>query len=417
MFGLPILFLIISIILWRKYGKDEKVMETVEFYPPEGFNSLEVAQLYKGKAEKKDVISLLIYLANKGYIKITEMVDEASILKSKEYKITELKKYDGDNITEKLFLKGLFMSKDTYKRVFGKNNNQLKQNEVTLDELENKFYRTIDKILVKVNSKQNKILEKSSGVESVVVKIMIMISLITIMYIPALEVLNFEELIENLEFILYYLPFFIVVLFLLIKFLGKRVILMIILLPLVKLPVVEVITSEKTFLYSFLVGAMSIIGMSICLKFMDKRTEYGNKILGKIMGFKKFLETVEKEKLESLVLENPTYFYDILPYTYVLDISNKWISEFESIGFKEPKWYTGSSTFTARTFGRRINRTMFFANYSLTAISVSSRIGENIDSRFSDNGNGSSGSGLFGGGSSGGGFSGGGFGGGGGGSW
>ena len=56
---------------------------------------------------------------------------------------------------------------------------------------------------------------------------------------------------------------------------------------------------------------------------MKKRTEYGIKILGRIKGFKNFLETAEKEKLEEMVEKNPTYFYDILPYTYVLGISNK----------------------------------------------------------------------------------------------
>lgn len=61
---LPILFVVITFILWRKYGKDDPVIETVEFYPPEGFNSAEIGFLYKGKADNQDVISLLIYLAN-----------------------------------------------------------------------------------------------------------------------------------------------------------------------------------------------------------------------------------------------------------------------------------------------------------------------------------------------------------------
>lgn len=33
--------------LWAKYGKDDEVVETVEFYPPQGFNSAEVGFLYK----------------------------------------------------------------------------------------------------------------------------------------------------------------------------------------------------------------------------------------------------------------------------------------------------------------------------------------------------------------------------------
>ena len=46
------------------------------------------------------------------------------------------------------------------------------------------------------------------------------------------------------------------------------------------------------------------------------------------MGFRNYLMTAEKNQLDVLVEENPNYFYDILPYTYVLNISDKWISIF-----------------------------------------------------------------------------------------
>ena len=37
---IPVIFLGISFLLWFKFGRDEKVIETVEFYPPKEFNSL-----------------------------------------------------------------------------------------------------------------------------------------------------------------------------------------------------------------------------------------------------------------------------------------------------------------------------------------------------------------------------------------
>ena len=137
--------------------------------------------------------------------------------------------------------------------------------------------------------------------------------------------------------------------------------------------------------------------MLLCLKFLPKRTKYGNEILGKIRGFKNFLETVEKDKLEALVEEHPTYFYDILPYTYVLGISDKWIKKFESISIVAPTWYAGNGDFNLNSFSSFINDTMSSAESSMSSSPSSS--------------SGSSG------GSSGGGSSGGGSGGGGGGSW
>ena len=79
--------IIIAYIVWRKYGKDDDVVETVEFYPPEGYNSAEIGFLYKGHAGKKDVVSLLIYLANKGYLKIQERKTKSFFSKSKGFTI------------------------------------------------------------------------------------------------------------------------------------------------------------------------------------------------------------------------------------------------------------------------------------------------------------------------------------------
>ena len=120
-------------------------------------------------------------------------------------------------------------------------------------------------------------------------------------------------------------------------------------------------------------------------------------MLGKIRGFKNFLETAEKERLESMVMQDPTYFYNILPYTYVLGVSDKWIKKFESISLQAPYWYNGINDFDIASFGSFMNSTMTSAQKVMTSRPSSS----------------SSSSGS----SSGGGFSGGGSGGGGGGSW
>ena len=68
---------------------------------------------------------------------------------------------------------------------------------------------------------------------------------------------------------------------------------------------------------------------------MGRKTEYGEMISARIKGFRDFLVTAEKDKLESLVEKNPHYFYDILPYTYVLNISKKWVNKFENIKMPE----------------------------------------------------------------------------------
>lgn len=128
---LPIIFLIIGIFLWQKFGIDDKVIETIEFYPPQNLNSLETGFYYKGYVDDTDVLSLLIYLANKGYIKITEENSSNLLFNKYDFSIKKLKKYDGTNIYEEKFLYGLFKN--------GKS-------KVTGKELSKTFYTTIDSI-------------------------------------------------------------------------------------------------------------------------------------------------------------------------------------------------------------------------------------------------------------------------------
>lgn len=118
-------------------------------------------------------------------------------------------------------------------------------------------------------------------------------------------------------------------------------------------------------------GMCCCVGMMVCIIFMPKRTPYAREMLGKIIGFKTFLETAEKDKLEAMVVTHPTYFYDILPYTYVLGISDKWIKKFEEIAIMEPTWYDGPNSFSVSSFGTFTN-TMFSSVQSASSSSSSS---------------------------------------------
>ncbi len=128
---------------------------------------------------------------------------------------------------------------------------------------------------------------------------------------------------------------------------------------------------------------------------MPKRTRYGNEILRKIKGFRNFLKTVEKDRLEAMVMQDPSYFYDILPYTYVLGVSNKWIKKFETISLQAPSWYDSPNVFDITTFKLFMNKTMKSAGNAMsTSLSSSSSSGG-----FSGGGSSGGGSGGGGGGS------------------
>jgi uncharacterized membrane protein len=90
---------------------------------------------------------------------------------------------------------------------------------------------------------------------------------------------------------------------------------------------------------------------------MGRKTEYGEEIIAKIKGFKEFLNTAEKTDLERLVESNPQYFYNILPYTYVLNISKIWIKKFENI--QMPKIDMGTFDYSSDRNWSRFNSDLY----------------------------------------------------------
>lgn len=386
LYVLPVIFALIAVILWYKYGKDDRTFVKPEYYPPEGFNSLEVGFLYKGTADSKDVISLLIYLANKGYLKIEEAEEKTLFSKKKSFKVTKVKDYDGGNAEEKRFMRGLFLSGKT----------------VTASDLYDKFYKTTSKIISDVNAKANKekIFEKRVGKIALVVA-MIVASFCIITIPPFAEYGDYEELIFGLLFPGIGFSVLFAGIISAIKggkdvwFVGIFLVIWGVMfggIPFAMI-VIPQIALDITYIYGYIFGVVAIIVMMLCAFYMPKRTPYGVEILAKIQGFKDFLTSVEKDRLEQMVEENPTYFYDVLPYTYVLGISDKWMKKFEDINLKAPDWYNGSDSFSMGYFHGFMTSTMSAATSNMSSSSSVSH----------SSGSGGGGGGSVGGGSGGGG--------------
>ncbi len=74
---------------------------------------------------------------------------------------------------------------------------------------------------------------------------------------------------------------------------------------------------------------------------IDIRSDESLEVYGRIDAFKTFLVEVESDKLETLVEEDPDYFYDILPFCYILHITEKLKPKFDRIALDGPSWYLG----------------------------------------------------------------------------
>lgn len=376
--GLAVLTILLSVFLWNRYGKDDPVVERVEFYPPEGINSAEASYLYYGRVDDDAVISLIPYMAQKGYLTIRD----GQGVDKKGFVLNQAKLYDGTDNAERMFMAGLFKSK----------------NYATQESLKDSFYETVGKIQTHIKN----VFESRVFYANSLNKEWILYLLFVILYVCAFLIPAYRYTYDIVPAAIWsVLPAFAEVICVQLTLgmrsrMGKFVsgaicaVLGIILFGVVNwLPMQY---AHPLYKVSYILAVITGLVVGFFAKYMDKRTPYGNEMLGQLMGFKTFLETAEKDRLQTMVEDDPQYFYDILPFTYIFGISDLWMKKFESIATPPPAWYDSEDVFRMSSMHHFIHHTMSEAKSTMLSQPSSS-------------------------GSSGGGFSGGGSGGGGGGSW
>lgn len=389
--------LAITVVLWFIFGRNRRVVETVEFYPPDGVNSLDAGFIYRGHVVNRDVVSLLVYLAGKGYLKIAE----TSKRLNRSFKIIKLKDYDGEDENEKMFMDGMFSD--------GKA-------EVLKSDLYDSFYSTVNKIIENENKKENRqtIFEKGRAKINVIVGICAVVSLFFPFVTASFDMGSTDfigPLFSVVFMLLFFTPFFYII--------GKggreqlasRIFASIIAIGMFLAMItstIKVITSitidvNPVYIVGALAGFVCAVVEVVFMFLMPKRTKYGAEMLGKVKGFRHFLETAEKSRINTLVAEDPEYFYKVLPYAYVLGVSDKWIKKFEDIAMTQPDWYESAGTFAFIDFSNHFDESLHSMGSAMTYEYHSYSSGSSGGSDFSSGGfggGGDSGGGGGGGGSS-----------------
>ncbi len=343
--GIQILITAAAVLLFLKRGKDDRIIKTVEFYPPEDMPPVELGYFYDGRVDNEDMTGMILWYAQKGYLKIVQTGEEGGLLKKKR-PVLELHKLkslpaDAPNYSWALF-------------------NAIFNNRTVL--------------------KMNKIPE-GFGDDYIAAKDMVL-----------LHFMDNKKPLHDPSSLAARTPAF----FMAVAVLAVRVL----------AGIFINVQSDKFSLLTPSTIACVIICV-LCIIFMPKPSKYRNQLLGRILGFKDFIEFAELDRINTLVEQDPEYFYNILPYAYIFGLTDKWISNFDKIALQAPTWYEGvgaldsfTPVYMARAFDDSINSSL------ITALPKPS------SSDFS-----SGGGGFSGGGGGGGGFSGGGGGGGGGGAW
>lgn len=89
--------------------------------------------------------------------------------------------------------------------------------------------------------------------------------------------------------------------------------------------------------------ALMLMGISFAVssKFMPAKTTLGSKVFAEILGFRMYLYTAERYRLQKL---EPSEFEKYLSYAIVFGIEKEWAEKFKDIYKGKPDWFEGTST-------------------------------------------------------------------------
>lgn len=399
--GIGIISLIVAFLLWHKYGRDEKPIPVITFYPPKDMTSADVGYVIDGVVDDKDIISMIIYWADKGYLSIK---DEGKGDNPVLVKLADLPPESRE--FEKTTFYGIFPASSQI------------GSEVALSSLEGKFYSNLTKAKTqlradyasegkRIYTPKSLLAEKIGFVLSIIAIFAgafcvlyrmdsIMYTLFTSLICTGLIGLGISSILKGIS----------------LRKNGK--LLSMVLMGAVLIGLAFIWLMLNSFLTPLYIGVFVVIlalaaGTMALGMLSRKRTDEAVKWQGEILGLKDFIEKTEKDRIEKLVQDDPSYFYKVLPYAYALGVTDTWSKKFESIAVPPPVWYTGSGMDTFSTI-------LFITYLNRSITSMSRAMVTRPQSRGGRGGFGSGGGGFSVG--SGGGFSGGGgFGGGGGGRW
>lgn len=397
-------------LMWWLLGRDEKMVKTIEFYPPDDLTPGEIGYIVDGSIQKRDIVANIVYMADKGYMTIEDYDDTRYIFRAVQYPGDDEPSYI------KTLYDGMFAGRD----------------EVRSDKMGTKFGRKFEKAQEQLanmfrggrslNTQDSLVARAVCAVAAIMPSIAFCtwtatcgdsygtfeiiwagahILLTTGIMCSVYDNVRSQSKIKTVLKTMLALWFFTA---------GVGI------LPLTSDALGNV--SEKK---AIAISACLVIGTLVSIFFaiisIAKRREY-TRLLGRILGFRDFIKTAELDKLKELVESDPEYFYHITPYAYVFGLSDKWIKNFEDIPVKAPTWYYGyydrHDMFDAYMMGRMMNNCSRSVSNNITIPQAPVYTGSGGGGG-GWSGGGSSWSG--GGGFSGGGFSGGGAGGGGGGGW
>lgn len=335
-----------AVVIKLLLAKNKPVTPIVDYYPPrievksdddeedDGLTVKRMLPVQMGKiiddsCSASDVTSLIFYWASKGFLEIDVREDDTYFIKNK--RLSSVTGY------ERRMYNKLFQNAD---------DGEDGRKEVALKSLTGKFSGAVSECASAVNREYNgKLYQKRAATLSMMLSLFAAIFGVCVGVLTSMRV----GLMFNLLGVLCGVP---VIIFTVsgmfiskyyFKLDGtKRNALMIghfVLALAVSFAVTLVIPLDVTSWLERVFLAVFMGGTAAVAPFIRVRTPEYNEMLNSILGFRDFIRDAKKDELETLLAEDPQYYYDILPYANVLGVSDIWQDKFAGIALEPPTYY------------------------------------------------------------------------------
>lgn len=309
------------LIYFFKHKEKKELISTVEFKSPNDMNPAEVGFLVDGVVDGEDISSLLVYWASKKYLKISNVKENQKLTKLVDKLPEDSKDY------EKILFDKIFSAdkeilvNDIQKKI---NAEQTIPNIVKLIETDaqNKYFDsktiTYRQVFICLIATLFYFSVFYFGAELFYI-FGVFAAVSTILFIVCADwVLNYYDYRHKNKSFKGRLISFIFFLILIGAIATGCMVLFIMFGRLY----------QAFVLLAICVSMLFIVMLSRKIRIYNKN---GMQQLGKIVGFREFIDTAEADRIKMLVEENPNIYYDVLPYAYVLGVSDKWIKNLNVI--------------------------------------------------------------------------------------
>lgn len=341
-------FVVLLYVLRKELVRTTEVTPVVTFYPPKDFSSAEVGTLIDCEVDDQDLISLIPWFANQGYLSIENNNGNILLVKKKDLP-------DDAPGYQQEFFRGLFASGHIFNSSRPSNRNfgskwmstQEKLKSLMSERLNDLEWSTIKWLFFGILLTGAALVISSAVSGSFAFGV-----LITILYsVTAFTMLALYGEKTRYGSALITIPILLSIFFLfsgfapqIIQDIVNGIIYEFIGVKMYDMNYVNVVSDLYVPRLAF--DGLIILCLIDCILSMrlSVMTAYRRQRMGELLGLREFIKTAEEERLKILLEEDEKYFYNVLPFALAFGMADKWADKFKDLKLMPAENYPANNT-------------------------------------------------------------------------